>query len=56
MPRIRESHEVTIIIIADGKKLFRNKIGATKDISASGVRIQTDILLPVNALLNVDFL
>ncbi|HON58421.1 MAG TPA: PilZ domain-containing protein [Smithella sp.] len=54
MPRIRESNEVTITIIADRKKPVRQKTGATKDISASGVRIQTDIFLPVDALLNVD--
>lgn len=54
MPRIKEENAITMIIISDRKNFSRIQNGRTKDISASGVRIQTETLLPVDALLSID--
>ena len=56
-PRLEEENEVTITVISKGKNLPKEKIiyNDTTDISASGAKIQTNILLPVDTLLNIDF-
>lgn len=55
--RIAEESEVTITIIAGGKKYPRGKViyNSSKDISVSGARIQSNIFLPVDTLLKIDF-
>jgi hypothetical protein len=56
-PRLEEENEVTITVISNRKNLSKEKIiyNDTMDISASGAKIQTNILLPVDTLLNIDF-
>jgi len=56
-PRIKEEEEVTITVVSGGKNLPEEEINAnhTKDISVCGAKIQTNILLPVNTLLELDF-
>jgi hypothetical protein len=56
-PRINEENEVTITVVSAEKNLPEEKIinSRTKDISVSGARIQTHILLPVDTLLELDF-
>jgi hypothetical protein len=54
--RLKEENEITITIIS-GKDLPKEKVlyNYSKDISMSGTKIQTNILLPINTLLNIDF-
>jgi c-di-GMP-binding flagellar brake protein YcgR len=52
-----EEGEVTITIVAGGKKYPKGKIiyNTSKDISASGAKIQSNIFLPIDTLLKIDF-
>jgi hypothetical protein len=54
--RLKEEHEVTITIISDEKNLPKGKNihEHSRDISASGTKIQGNILLPVDTLVNID--
>ncbi len=56
-PRLKEEDEVTITVISDKKKFPKEKniCNYSEDISASGAKIQTNILLPIGTLLMVDF-
>ncbi len=56
-PRIKEENEATIKVVSGGKNLPEEKINdnQTKDISVCGAKIHTNILLPVNTLLELDF-
>jgi PilZ domain len=56
-PRIEEKNEVAITVASGGKNLPEEEINGnhTKDISVCGAKIQTNILLPVNTLLELDF-
>jgi hypothetical protein len=56
-PRIKEENEVAIRVVSGGKNLPEEQIkgNCTKDISVSGAKIQTNILLPVNTLIELDF-
>jgi hypothetical protein len=56
-PRLKEKDEVTITVISNRKNLPKEKriYSCSEDISASGARIQTNILLNVDTLLMVDF-
>lgn len=56
-PRIKEENEVAIRVVSGGKNLPEEPIkdNCTKDISVSGAKIQTHILLPVNTLIELDF-
>ena len=56
-PRLEEENEVTISVISNRKKLPKEKstYNYSEDISASGARIKTNILLPVDTLLHIDF-
>jgi hypothetical protein len=56
-PRLVEENEATIKIISDGKVLPKEKITSSysMDISVHGTKIQTNVLLPVNTILSVDF-
>jgi hypothetical protein len=56
-PRLEEENEVTISVISGRKNIFQEKstYNYSEDISASGAKIKTNILLPVDTLLNIDF-
>jgi hypothetical protein len=56
-PRLEEENEVTISVISNRKNLPKEKstYNYSEDISASGARIKTNILLPVDTLLHIDF-
>ena len=52
-----EVNEVTITVISADEDHHHDKIinSQTKDISASGVKIKTNIFLPVDTLIGMDF-
>jgi c-di-GMP-binding flagellar brake protein YcgR len=54
--RLSEENEITITIVSGGEETTQEKVlyNFTKDISAGGVRIQANILLPVNALIKIN--
>ena len=54
--RLKEDNEITITIVSGGKNTPQEDVlyNFTKDISVGGVRIQTNILLPVNAILKIN--
>ena len=60
-PRMNEENEVTIMVVSEENNLTQAKIrdifidNYTKDISASGVGIKTNILLPVDSLIELEF-
>jgi len=56
-PRINEENEVIITVVSAEKNLPKEKIikNQTRDISMTGARLQTQILLPVDTLLELDF-
>ena len=56
-PRLKEENEIIITVIPNRKNLPKEKIpyNYSKDISVSGAQIQTNILLPVDTLLKIDF-
>jgi len=56
-PRLKEENEVIITVISNRKNLPKEKIpyNYSKDISVSGAKIQSNILLPVDTLLKIDF-
>lgn len=56
VPRLKEENEVIVTVISNGKALPKEKIPShnSKDISVSGARIQTNIILPVDTLLKID--
>ena len=56
-PRIMEENEATIRVVSGEKNLPEEEINDnyTKDISACGAKIQTNIFLPVNTILELDF-
>jgi len=55
--RLKEDGEVTITIVAGGKRYPKGKViyNTSKDISASGTKIQSNIFLPIDTLLKIDF-
>jgi PilZ domain len=55
-PRIKDENEVTITVVSGGKNLPEEEINGnhTKDISVCGAKIQTNILLPINTILELD--
>lgn len=56
-PRLEEGVDVVVTVISPGKNLPKGKImyNYIRDFSATGVSIQTNILLPVGTLLNIKF-
>jgi len=55
-PRIKEENEVTITVVSGGKNIPEEiNDNHTKDISVCGANIQTNIPLPVNTLVELDF-
>jgi PilZ domain len=55
--RLKELNEITITVISDRKSLPKGEIpyNYSKDISASGAKIRTNIPLPIDTLLKIDF-
>ncbi|MCE5211336.1 MAG: PilZ domain-containing protein [Deltaproteobacteria bacterium] len=55
-PRLQEENEVTITVVSGGNDLPEEKVihNRSKDISASGARIQAHIYLPVDTLLMME--
>ena len=55
--RLREVNEITISISSANKDISKKDFlyGVSKDISAFGAGIQSNILLPVDTLLKIDF-
>ncbi|KFO66787.1 hypothetical protein ER57_14950 [Smithella sp. SCADC] len=55
--RLKEESEIIITVIAGGKKHSKEKViyNISKDLSASGAKIQSNIFLPVDTLLKIDF-
>ena len=55
--RLKEENEITITILAGNKKYPKEKViyNTGKDISASGANIQSNIFLPIDTLLKIDF-
>ncbi len=55
--RLTEENEVTITLIAGGKKFLREKViyNTSKDISESGTSVHSNIFLPIDTLLKIDF-
>jgi hypothetical protein len=56
-PRLKDENEIIITVIFNRKNLSKEKISYnySKDISVSGAKIQTNILLPIDTLLKIDF-
>jgi hypothetical protein len=55
-PRVQEESEVTITIAANGNEFPKETVihNRGKDISTSGIRINTNIILPLDTLLMMD--
>ena len=55
-PRIKEENKVTITVISGEEDLPKKRITwyLSKNISKSGIRIQTNIFLPVNTQLKIE--
>jgi len=55
--RLKEENEVIISVISEEKNIPKKKFlyNYSKDISVSGAKIQSNILLPVGTLLQIDF-
>jgi hypothetical protein len=55
--RVKEEHEVTITVISDKNTLPKEKIinSYSMDVSVSGTKIKTNVILPVDTLLMVNF-
>ena len=55
-PRIKEESKVTITVIAGEENLAKKEINyyLSKDISKSGIGIQTNIFLPVNTQIKIE--
>jgi hypothetical protein len=55
--RIKELNEITISVISEVKNISKKEFlnDYSTDISTSGARIQSNILLPVDTLLKIDF-
>ena len=56
-PRIKEENDVTITVVSGGINLPEEQItdNCTKDISVSGAKIQSNIQLPLNTLIELNF-
>ncbi|MGB5219059.1 MAG: PilZ domain-containing protein [Smithella sp.] len=55
--RLQELNEIVISVTSEKKDISKKDFlyNVSKDISASGARIQSNILLPVDTLLKIDF-
>jgi hypothetical protein len=57
LKRLKEFKEITITVISEGKNLPKEKSfnNYRRDISVSGAKIKSNIFLPVDTLLKLDF-
>ena len=57
VPRINEENEVTLVIFSEEDKLPKERLidNYTKDISKLGAKIHTNILLPIDSLIELEF-
>ena len=54
-PRLKEENEITITVVSGRHNLSKEVMyNRSKDISASGARIQAHLFLPVDTLLKID--
>jgi len=55
--RLAEDSEITITILAGGENFSQKRVtyNCGKDISVSGARIHSNIFLPIDILLRIDF-
>ena len=55
--RLKELNEITISVTSEENNILKKKFlhNYSKDISESGAKIQSNILLPVDTLLKIDF-
>ncbi|MBN1472882.1 MAG: PilZ domain-containing protein [Syntrophaceae bacterium] len=55
--RLKELNEIVISVISGGENTPKNKTikNYSRDISTSGAKIKSNILLPVDTLINIDF-
>lgn len=55
--RLNELNEITISVLSEEKNIPRNKSlhNHSKDISIHGAKIESNILLPVDTLIKIDF-
>lgn len=55
--RLKEKSEITITVVAGARNCSQGKVvyNICKDVSASGAKIQSNIFLPIDALLKIDF-
>jgi PilZ domain. len=55
--RLKELNEITISVTCEENNITKNKLlyNYSKDISVSGAKIQSNIFLPVDTLLKIDF-
>jgi hypothetical protein len=54
-PRLKEENEVTITVVSGRHNLSKEVMyNRSQDISASGIRIQAHLFLPVDTLLKID--
>ena len=55
--RLKELNEITISVTSEEKNILKNQFlhNYSNDISESGAKIQSNILLPVDTLLKIDF-
>jgi c-di-GMP-binding flagellar brake protein YcgR len=55
--RVKELNEIAISILSEDKNIPKNEFlyNYSKDISAAGAKIESNILLPVDTLIKIDF-
>lgn len=55
--RVKELNEIAISILSEDKNIPKNEFlyNHSKDISATGAKIESNILLPVDTLIKIDF-
>jgi hypothetical protein len=55
--RLKDLNEINISVISEAKNISKKEFlnNYSTDISTSGARIQSNILLPVDTLLKIDF-
>jgi len=57
VPRVKETNEIAITVVPEEKNISKKKFlyNYSKDISVSGARIESSILLPVDTVVKNSF-
>jgi len=57
VPRVKETNEIAITVVPEEKNISKKKFlyNYSKDISVSGARIESSILLPVDTVVKIAF-